>query len=122
MNKTVNEKIAKVIEHYELNVNSFSRKVGKSSPTIRNIVDGRSKPGYDVIEAILTSFPELNSDYFFRDDPEMFKQEKPVAQVVPDRKLLETLYYTIDLQRQKLRELGKQFDVSIRQFSFSLSM
>ena len=56
---TINDRIQQIIDHYNLNKNSFSKKIGLSgSMTITNIVSGRkSKPSYDVLRKIAETFP-----------------------------------------------------------------
>ncbi len=56
---TINERIQQIIDHYNLNKNSFSKRIGLSgNMTITNIVSGRkSKPSYDVLRKIAEAFP-----------------------------------------------------------------
>ena len=56
---TINDRIQQIIDHYNLNKNSFSREIGLgNNMTITNIVGSRkSKPGYDVLRKIAECFP-----------------------------------------------------------------
>ena len=55
---TVNDRIEQIINHYNLNKNSFSKEIGTGSMTITNLVSLRkSKPGYDILRKIAERFP-----------------------------------------------------------------
>jgi len=56
---TINDRVQQIINHYNLNKNSFSKKIGLSgNMTITNIVSGRkNKPSYDVLRKIAEAFP-----------------------------------------------------------------
>ena len=71
--KGIDEKISAIIDHFQLNNFSFSKRVGVTSTTVDSIVNGRlqkdgsrkkTKPGYDVLKAIIETF-NINPDYLF---------------------------------------------------------
>lgn len=61
---SINDRIIDIINHFRLNKNSFSSKIGlKNNVTIGNIVGGRlNKPSYDIIKKILLSFDSINAE------------------------------------------------------------
>jgi transcriptional regulator with XRE-family HTH domain len=69
----IRERILAIIEYYNLNVNSFSKKIGMSNNvTIGNIVGGRkSQPSLDTINKIVAAFPGLNKNWILSGDGEM---------------------------------------------------
>lgn len=72
-------KIKAIIQHFGLNNFSFSKRIGVTGTTIDSIVNGRpqpdgsrkkTKPGYDVLSAIIHEF-DINPDYLFGRSAEM---------------------------------------------------
>jgi len=69
----IDEKIKAIIEHFGLNNFAFSKRIGVTGTTIDSIVNGRpqtdgsrkkTKPGYDVLSAIIQEF-DINPDFLF---------------------------------------------------------
>lgn len=74
---TINERIFKVIKHYNYNINSFSKRIGlKNNVTIGNIVGGRkNKPSFDIIIMILLSFDSISCEWLILGEGEMEKKD-----------------------------------------------
>lgn len=73
--ETINERIMLIIKHFNLNKNSFSRKINlSSSAIIENIVSGRkSKPSYEVINKIISAFENVDANWLITGKGEMIK-------------------------------------------------
>ncbi len=79
----IDEKITAIINHFNLNNFSFSKRIGVTGTTIDSIVNGRpqndgsrkkTKPGYDVLNSIIDTF-NINPDYLFGKSSVMLKSE-----------------------------------------------
>ena len=79
----IDEKISAIINHFNLNNFSFSKRIGVTGTTIDSIINGRpqsdgsrkkTKPGYDVLSAIIEEF-DINPDYLFGKSDVMLKSE-----------------------------------------------
>lgn len=79
----IDEKITAIINHFNLNNFSFSKRIGVTGTTIDSIVNGRpqndgsrkkTKPGYDVLNSIINTF-NINPDYLFGKSSVMLKSE-----------------------------------------------
>lgn len=79
----VDEKIVAIINHFNLNNFSFSKRIGVTGTTIDSIVNGRpqpdgsrkkTKPGYDVLSSIINEF-NINPDYLFGKSNVMLKSD-----------------------------------------------
>jgi len=75
----INEKIKLIIDHFALNNNSFAKRIGVTSTTIDSITSGRlqpdgtrkrTKPGYDLLQSIITEF-DINPEYLFGENKQM---------------------------------------------------
>ncbi|WP_353777150.1 S24 family peptidase [Winogradskyella sp. 3972H.M.0a.05] len=81
--EAIDDKIKAIINHFNLNNFSFSKRIGVTGTTIDSIVNGRpqsdgsrkkTKPGYDVLTAIIKEF-DINPDYLFNRSDIMLKSE-----------------------------------------------
>ncbi|MEM9687260.1 MAG: helix-turn-helix domain-containing protein [Bacteroidota bacterium] len=69
---TINDRIEKIINHYNLNNTTFGESIGLRGSTITNIVSGRkSKPSYEVLRKIAAHFP-VNTDWLLLGRGPMF--------------------------------------------------
>jgi transcriptional regulator with XRE-family HTH domain len=61
MNDTINERIDYLINQFAKNQSDFANKIGKPSQTISNIVLRGTKPGSEILEAILNVYPQVDA-------------------------------------------------------------
>ena len=72
----INERIKKLIEHFNLNPNSLAARIGTSNRVVRNIVGGRrNKPGFDTLKKIMQTFDGINAHWLLTGEGEMFVSE-----------------------------------------------
>ncbi|MDB0616143.1 hypothetical protein PL372_11420 [Tenacibaculum dicentrarchi] len=85
MNKllNINERILYIIDNkVNSNKKKFAEMIGFAPQVVSNIVSGRkSKPSFDVLNAIKTSFDDLDSNWLLTGEGEMLKQEQPKQEV-----------------------------------------
>lgn len=79
----INERVNRLIKEISKgNKRSFSMKIGVSATVVENIVGKRgSKPSFDILEKIILSIENINSDWLMTGRGSMFREEQPVAQV-----------------------------------------
>lgn len=73
MGNTINDRINVLLDKLRINANTFSKAIGKSYTAVDGIVKGKSKPGFEFLEAILVAFPEVNPGWLLAGDGEMLK-------------------------------------------------
>ena len=66
METTIAERFKILIKELKMTNNSFAISIGKTSSTINYIVDGKSKPSFDVLDAIFSTYPEINPAWLMR--------------------------------------------------------
>lgn len=73
----INERILYLIENeYNNNQKKFAESIGYSAQVVSNIVSGRkTKPSYDVLNAILSSNDDISSDWLVRGKGSVLKKE-----------------------------------------------
>lgn len=75
---TINDRIRKVIEAlFNGNTSAFALQIGHKYHTIRNITGEReSKPSSEILESIVNSIENINSDWLLTGNGDMLKPEK----------------------------------------------
>lgn len=76
----VNQRLKFLIKKLNLNITSFSKEIGISQSSIRNIVDGENQPSAKVLIPILERYPELNANWLLVGTGEIFFNEKNQVQ------------------------------------------
>ena len=82
---TINHRIEKIIEHVG-NKSSFSRAIGVRPSVIQNITGQKqSKPGFILLQKILTKFENLDAEWLILGKGTMWKPAKPNAKKIQDQ-------------------------------------
>lgn len=83
----INERIAQLVQLLSRNKNSFAKALGYNYNTsIENIVGKRqTKPGFDFLNALLRTFPEVNATWLMTGEGEMFVKPENANALVADR-------------------------------------
>lgn len=70
---SINQRIRQVMEDQNLNINSFSKRIGMTNNvTIGNIVGNRvNKPSYEVIKMILSAFSTIDARWLITGEGQM---------------------------------------------------
>lgn len=110
----VDERIKRLIEHYEHNVSSFSKAIGLTgNVTIHKIVKGESAPSFATLLKIKEAFPEANIDWILSGDGDMLiKNQKDISwyqaqlanakeEIKWHRELVDTLKIAINNQTKR---------------------
>ncbi len=80
--KTVHQKFAEVLEALGTNAYQLSKRIGLNSPDkYYKIEKGQVKPSFDTLAQIISIYPQINVNYYFKDDAPMF--EEPQATSYP---------------------------------------
>ncbi|WP_052356396.1 helix-turn-helix domain-containing protein [Bacteroides timonensis] len=66
------ERIKELIAQKEMSETSFSKLIGVSQRTLNNYMNGRT-PSLEIIDAILSAFPEVSAEWLLRGEGNMLK-------------------------------------------------
>ncbi len=71
--KPVNEKFNAIIKALNTNAHQIAQKLNlKRADKYYRIEKGLAKPSFDTLQGIISIFPQINANYFFKDDDPMF--------------------------------------------------
>ena len=78
--KSVHQKFAEVLEALDTNAYQVSKKVGLNSPDkYYKIEKGQVKPSFDTLAQIISIYPQINVNYYFKDDASMFEEPQATS-------------------------------------------
>ena len=88
--KTVHQKFAEVLEALGTNAYQLSKRIGLNSPDkYYKIEKGQVKPSFDTLAQIISIYPQVNVNYYFKDDAPIFEEPSPQPFVKPSDDLAE---------------------------------
>lgn len=111
------ERLQKIIEHENLSISAFARKIGVVDQTIRGIVvQKRNKPSFDMLVKILQTFDWLSAEWLIMGKGSMEKT-KPTEKTDDSQQLIEFMKYLrekdekIELLIKEMTELKAKYDI-----------
>ncbi len=72
----LNKRVVEVMEHFSSSKSDFAIKLGIGLPTIAHIFSGRNKPGVDILQKILLTYPTVNATWLMIGKGEITITEK----------------------------------------------
>lgn len=109
MENTINQRIDTLISALNKNHKTFAESLGKAPTIIYNVVSGRNKPGYDLLELICEKHSNVSRDWLLMGEGDIFRETKEEPR--PDGYL-----------QEHLRNLEKQFAEMREMFSAELNV
>lgn len=110
---SINERIMQLVD-FKANKNQkkFAEMINFAPQVISNIVSGRkSKPSFDVLNAILSSFVDIDANWLITGQGEMLKTNilaEPNNDCNHYKELAEERAYTIQVQKQVIENLQQE--------------
>ena len=82
--KTVHQKFAEVLEALGTNAYQLSKRLGLNSPDkYYKIEKGQVKPSFDTLAQVISIYPQVNVNYYFKDDAPMFEEPRQSYSQMP---------------------------------------
>ena len=113
MNTDISDRINELIDSNKLTKKSFAEVTGLSQPIVSHLTTGRNQPGLDVLQKMLTAFPDINPEWLIMGKEPMYKQGSEEARQT-QAKLILLEQKLVKLQREllgitnELRELTEK--------------
>jgi hypothetical protein len=101
MESTINERFVLMIEVVGKNPNSFAKTLGKGYTSIDSIVKGKTKPSFDLLEAVFDTYPQISPDWLMKGEGGMLRSSPsttPPKEPVRDDAYLQE--YMVRLENQ----------------------
>lgn len=99
---TIAERFRALIKELGKTNNSFAISIGKTASTINYIVDGKSKPSFDVVDAIFSNYPEINPAWLMTGEGEMMKNKKSSEKATSGSDIVEKVEHFFAIKYEQL--------------------
>ncbi len=100
----LNERVCAIMDKFSSSKSAFANELGIGLPSITHITSGRNKPGIDILQKILHTYPTINAAWLLIGKGDMITQEKPGIDI--DNELNALISYTHELEQ--IKEESKQ--------------
>ena len=87
----IDQRFAQLIKQFGLTKNSFAVSLGKTASVVQHLIDGRNKPGYDLLCKVFEIYPNVSRDWLLLGRGPMLVSGEhaprpivPVASVAPE--------------------------------------
>jgi hypothetical protein len=60
---TINQRFAQLIQHLGITKNAFAMSLNKTASVIQHLLDGRNKPGFDLLQRVFEVYPNVSRDW-----------------------------------------------------------
>ena len=74
----IDQRFAQLIRQFGLTKNSFAMSLGKTASVIQHLIDGRNKPGYDLLCKVFEIYPNVSRDWLLLGRGPMLVSRGPV--------------------------------------------
>ena len=88
----IDQRFAQLIQQFGLTKNSFAISLGKTASVVQHLIDGRNKPGYDLLCKVFEIYPNVSRDWLLLGRGPMLvsgeaapKAIAPIVAPVPER-------------------------------------
>ncbi len=81
------EKLLLLMERLQLKPGQFARMLDVNPAIISHILAERNKPGIDLLQRILSNFPQVSPDWLLLDSGDMFRNPLPNKNSIPSERL-----------------------------------
>lgn len=83
----IDQRFAQLIQQFGLTKNSFAISLGKTASVVQHLIDGRNKPGYDLLCKVFEIYPNVSRDWLLLGrGPMLVGGEPSLKQVAPTPK------------------------------------
>ncbi|HEX8506017.1 MAG TPA: hypothetical protein VF630_11680 [Hymenobacter sp.] len=81
--ETIDQRFAQLIQQFGLTKNSFAISLGKTASVVQHLIDGRNKPGYDLLCKVFEVYPNVSRDWLLLGRGPMLVGGEPIARPQP---------------------------------------
>lgn len=95
----IDQRFAQLIQQFGLTKNSFAISLGKTASVVQHLIDGRNKPGYDLLCKVFEIYPNVSRDWLLLGRGPMLVsgEHAPKAVAPPATPVLQAPLEPIDL-------------------------
>ncbi|MGY3087055.1 hypothetical protein ACVWYF_000081 [Hymenobacter sp. UYAg731] len=93
----IDQRFAQLIQQFGLTKNSFAISLGKTASVVQHLIDGRNKPGYDLLCKVFEIYPNVSRDWLLLGRGPMLVSGEHAPKAVAAAPAPEAAFEPIDL-------------------------
>ncbi|WP_201987274.1 helix-turn-helix transcriptional regulator [Hymenobacter rubidus] len=78
----IDQRFAQLIKQFGLTKNSFAMSLGKTASVVQHLIDGRNKPGYDLLCKVFEIYPNVSRDWLLLGRGPMLVSGEPTPKAI----------------------------------------
>lgn len=78
----IDQRFAQLVQQFGLTKNSFAISLGKTASVVQHLIDGRNKPGYDLLCKVFEIYPNVSRDWLLLGRGPMLVSGEPTPKPV----------------------------------------
>ncbi|HEX8659430.1 MAG TPA: hypothetical protein VF690_17960 [Hymenobacter sp.] len=78
----IDQRFAQLVQQFGLTKNSFAISLGKTASVVQHLIDGRNKPGYDLLCKVFEVYPNVSRDWLLLGRGPMLVGSEPAPKAV----------------------------------------
>lgn len=79
----IDQRFAQLVQQFGLTKNSFAISLGKTASVVQHLIDGRNKPGYDLLCKVFEIYPNVSRDWLLLGRGPMLVGGEPAVKAAP---------------------------------------
>ncbi len=114
----LNKRVLSVMELKQMSKSSFALALDTSLPVLTHISSGRNKPGLELIQRLLSRFPDISPDWLILGNGEVYRDTIVKPDFEPEIKQLEQFQNELQLQIQHLQQVMEYHQLLLKEISY----
>jgi hypothetical protein len=114
----LNKRVLSVMEQKHMSKSSFAAALDASLPVLTHISSGRNKPGLELIQKLLSRFPDISPDWLVLGNGEVYRNAIVKPDFSNEIKQLELMQNELQLQIQHLQQVIEYHQLLFKEISY----
>lgn len=114
----LNKRVLSVMEFKQMSKSSFAIALDTSLPVLTHISSGRNKPGLELIQRILSRFPDISPDWLILGNGEMYRDTIVKPDFSTEINQLNQMQSELQVQMKHLQQVIEYHQLLYKEISY----
>lgn len=103
----INKRVLAFMDANMLSKNRFAQELSVSLPLITHLVSGRNRPGLDILQKMLTIYPQINPDWLLNGLGTMYREAVKQVDLNAEIAEIQLVAKQLEIEWQKLQQVSE---------------
>lgn len=114
----LNKRVLSIMDAKQFTRSGFSAALDVSLPVLTHIGTGRNKPGLELIQRILTTFPDIDPDWLLLGKGQMFRKKQEIPDISTDLERFSQLLSKLSYLQQNEAKVLQYHQILYKEISY----